>query len=163
MVAMETLGVRDLVHWQYEDAWLRRTKRWRKELAIAVERFDPSLVVTYDHSGVSGHPDHIAVSVELVKILKPKFTGTLLWASVGQELREELAEQLIGIKYLQQPTHKLEMSETQMEVKRAAIRAHTSQNLNRVLDWMERHRGEWFSRVDLSRDYPIKYLPFEID
>jgi len=62
--ACEALGVAHAIPLGYEDGKLddQDAGELRDRIAVAVRRWRPQVVVTFDPFGVYGHPDHIAVS-----------------------------------------------------------------------------------------------------
>ncbi len=51
----------------------------KKELERALAKLSPDLVITYDLSGLYGHPDHIVASQVVSALIKSKFHKTNLW------------------------------------------------------------------------------------
>src|SRR5512138_539838 len=57
--AMSKLGVSDFVLWKFDDGYLRKTQKWRARVREVIKEINPGIVVSYDFSGVTAHPDHI--------------------------------------------------------------------------------------------------------
>ncbi len=76
----KTLGVTDLVLEDFGDGVLEQKS---SELALYVQdlftEYQPDLVITYDQSGLYGHPDHIAVSEVVREVLRSQQRPPELW------------------------------------------------------------------------------------
>ena len=83
--AIQVLGVDDFKVCDFPDGNIKTTKAWKKYLFKKLRWDEYGLVVTYDHSGVTGHPDHIALSVEVksqISKLQNESRPVLLWVSM---------------------------------------------------------------------------------
>lgn len=164
--AMSRLGVVDWIMWKFGDGKLRRTNKWRERLGSFLMETNPGLVVSYDFSGISGHPDHIAAAVEIFRTVKKMKNTRLFWASFKGSMKEKAVERRIE-KYLQKPKFILEMSMEESFSKWWAVFAHKSQNLRGFLGspwWylMFSARTEWYSEADFGKKYKYKYVGFKI-
>lgn len=92
----QLLGKPHLIQQQFPDGDLASQKtKLRAYLHTLFQQVNPELVITYDLSGLYGHPDHIVVS-ELVTELVSKHSHCKLWyATFPTRL----------VKLLQLPTH----------------------------------------------------------
>jgi N-acetylglucosamine malate deacetylase 2 len=76
----KTFGITDLVLEDFGDGVLEQKT---SELALYVQNllasYKPELVVTYDQSGLYGHPDHIAVSEVVSEIIRSHAQPPELW------------------------------------------------------------------------------------
>lgn len=76
----KTLGITDLVLEDFGDGVLEQKTC---ELALYVQtlltEYEPDLVVTYDQSGLYGHPDHIAVSEVVSEVIRTHKQPLELW------------------------------------------------------------------------------------
>ncbi len=63
--AVATIGIAELVLWSYPDGKLHEAAQPElvAKIAAEIERWQPSIVLTFGPDGVTGHPDHIAISV----------------------------------------------------------------------------------------------------
>ena len=78
--ACKLLSVDSLILESFPDGELRKTKsQWKRRVKQIIQKEKPALVVTYDHSGITGHPDHIVLSLELFKMLKTMRSRPELW------------------------------------------------------------------------------------
>ncbi|QQR93445.1 PIG-L family deacetylase [bacterium] len=84
--AMKILKIENYRLFDFEDGGLNAEKSKIKDLIIEqIESFKPDSVITYDNTGVTGHPDHIIVSEILYNLQKlDKFTFELLLITGGQ-------------------------------------------------------------------------------
>ncbi len=161
------LKVDNLVLGNFSDSNLRFTvSEWEGWLASEIKKMNPSVVVTYDHSGLYGHPDHIVLSLELSKIVKKmKSSPILLWSTFDDRILRRLTSDEV-MDYKSYPNYYLQMSPSQFVNKLRAIRAHKSQGLlelKAVVGHALYARGEWYHEVDLDKDYKYKYFDNEYD
>lgn len=128
----------------------------------------PGVVITYDHSGVTGHPDHIAGSI----IVKNVVSGVseadrplLLWSTMPWNMKAWGANPEVA-ENVSLPTYQLSLGWNWIPKWRAA-RAHRSQRLGKGLIFplgliLLFFHDEWYHRVNLSKDYKYKYVEFKI-
>lgn len=163
--AVEVLGS-NLIVGDFMDSKIRENKlsikRWLIEI---LEKEKPSIVVTYDHSGFTGHPDHISLSVLLMEISKKvnsKFD--LYWTSIPKFLSKKIISP-DTINYLSLPTHKLNIGIHWFR-KWVAIRKHASQKLEKgnpiLFLYLAIFHHEWYHKVDLNKKYKYKFVDFKI-
>lgn len=164
--AMSILGVADWAMWKFDDGKLCRGNRWRKQLTDFVEDTNPGIVVTYDLSGVSGHPDHISVSLEILQLARKRKSFKLLWTSFVGEMKEKIVDKRVE-KYLQGPDLFLDLNLIQASKKWQSVFAHRSQNLKEFLKspWWKLiffSRREWYSEAGLGKKYKYRFMRFRI-
>lgn len=74
----EILGITKLIHDDFGDGELpKKRKSLEKRIKEVIEEEKPDLVVTYDKSGLYGHPDHIVVSEIVTNIIVGEGLSTL--------------------------------------------------------------------------------------
>lgn len=125
----------------------------------------PDLIVTYDPSGLTGHPDHIALSGLIFKITSStRHTGQLWWVLPSGRLRKlshPACPDFAGDKAVEAVS--LSLGDTWRKIR--AISAYRSQGLmaNReLLSWVLFDRREIFEPADRVR--PVyKYYKYKID
>lgn len=164
--ATEILMVDKLVHGDFSDAELRndasRVEIWLKEL---LDKEKPDMIFTYDLSGFTGHPDHIQLSLSVLKIIKSlKSKPDLFWVSVPKFLSKFLVNKKV-INYFSTPTHKLNLGISWCK-KLVAVKKHRSQRLDNgkplLFLYLAIIHTEWYHKADLSRDYKYKFVDFKI-
>ncbi|KKT42006.1 MAG: N-acetylglucosaminyl phosphatidylinositol deacetylase [Microgenomates group bacterium GW2011_GWC1_44_37] len=164
--AMSRLGVMDWVMWKFDDGKLKRTKKWRERLTTFIIDTHPGVVVTYDLSGVTGHPDHISASLVVLRVLR-KMTGVyMLWVSFDGRMKEKIVDKRAA-KYLHKPTLELNMTILEARRKWRAVFAHRSQALGGFLrsSWwllMFWSRKEWYSEAKFEAKQRYKFVNFKI-
>jgi len=106
--ASKILGIDELLISDYQDAGLKETTaHWLPKLHKEIARIKPDVIVTFDHSGITGHPDHIVVSVELLKLLKNlSFLPVLLWRVPDSEEKKYFKENP-ALSFASEATHGL--------------------------------------------------------
>jgi LmbE family N-acetylglucosaminyl deacetylase len=158
--ATKILKADEVVLGGFGDGKLRMNQQeWQTWVLGLINKYQPGLVVTYDPSGISGHPDHIALSV---------FSGSLktkvLWATLPENVR--FAVNPLVKSFLAEPDYQLNIGRNCWGKWRAA-RAHASQKLGKGMSlpllWIFAiWHYEWYHLVDEKRKYPYKYVNFEI-
>lgn len=164
--AMSRLGVVDWIMWKFGDGKLRRTQKWRRRLFEFIRSTNPGIIVSYDLSGVSGHPDHISASLVVLRAVRSMDRVKLLWASFEGRMRDRVVDKRVE-DYLQEPKFVLEMSLAESLAKWRAVFAHKSQNLRGFLKspwWylVFSARTEWYSEAEIEKKYKYRFVSFKI-
>ena len=163
--AAEILGIDNLVIKDYDDAKLKKRNGWSKWLEKETVRINPGIVVTYDHTGLTGHPDHISISLflkELAKLSKLKKT-VFLWPIPSTKVIGFMPEKIRDI--VPKADRVLGMPASVTYKKLRAVLAHKSQKNNirkYLIILMLFERKEWYHKVVINKDYPYKFIDFEI-
>lgn len=166
--AMSVLGVTRFGILDLPDGKLRESDRLENVLSkIKWEKY--GMVVSYDHSGISGHPDHISASLE-IKTQISKVTGDkrplLLWVSMQGRAKEHMVHKGVA-NYVIEPEYEVRLGVKERLRKWRAIRAHRSQALGNhfplpLLFLVMMFGSEYFSVARIERDYEYEYVEFEI-
>lgn len=163
--AVSLLGVRGEIL-EYQDGSLNGNREWVGEVREIIKSREPGVVVTYDHSGITGHPDHIALSVEIFRLLKEEFPDTaLLWpAWPGRRRKFMVNKEVAGL--MQKADFKLNLTKEERDIKYSGIMAHESQfgNLSFIQRLLMKYLvigTEYFALADYEREYGYKYVDFE--
>lgn len=164
--AMSTLKVSDWIMWKFEDGRLRKREGWRVRLRKFVEETGPGVMVTYDLSGVTGHPDHIALSLEVLRIFRKLRKFKLLWTSFAENYKKVMVDKKVE-PYLVSPNWVVDLTLSEARSKWMAAFAHKSQRLAGYVGspwWilMFVARQEWYSEVKLSLKYKYRFTKFKI-
>jgi len=136
--ASARLGAAEVILGSFEDGQLQYTRpSWCKWLREHLDRLDPDVVLTYDPSGFYGHPDHIAVTREVLDLYRTTDRFDLLFMSVPGYIRK-LARGKLGAwlekarPFMVEPTHRLQLGRGWWH-KWLAVREHKSQSLGKDL------------------------------
>jgi LmbE family N-acetylglucosaminyl deacetylase len=161
----KTLKVSKLLVGDFDDGNLKKDKeRWSGWLKKQIKAINPSVVVTFDHSGITGHPDHISLSLGVKEVIASmKIKPDLFWITTPEKLKNKISGSELS-KYISNPTHKLHLN-SEIINKFYAIYSHKSQKtipFSKLLFLLFMGRVEWYHKVDLEKDYPHKYVKFEI-
>lgn len=166
--AAAILGVHKIILGSFSDGKLRDEKdKWISWLKAEIRKHSPSLVVTYDHSGLTGHPDHIVLSVELKKILATIRTKpTLFWTTLPTQLHTLPMIHPHVVNFISKPTHLLDLGWKWIN-KWQAAKSHRSQKLGKelpipLLIALFKYHVEWYHEVNLQKQYPHKFVQFKI-
>lgn len=168
--AVKILNLDTLILGEFLDGKLRETeKEWVNWVEKQIEKVKPGIVVTYDHSGMSGHPDHIILSLELEKLLRDMYSNKnrplLLWNTLVGVKRKFVNKLVVENAVL--PEYELRMDPVSSIKKWQAAREHVSQKLGKGLPVplflvFLLLNTEWYHQVDWEKDYPFKFVPFKI-
>jgi N-acetylglucosamine malate deacetylase 2 len=80
--AVHILGLKELVLMDLGDGTLvNKKEELCRYIEKEIQRVSPDLVISFDTSGLYGHPDHIALSEAVTKTVKSKFPAVKLWYS----------------------------------------------------------------------------------
>jgi len=134
-LAMKRLGVQNTLVGPFVDATLKKnTVKMKNYLAKVLKQENPDLVITFEPSGIYGHPDHIALTKSLLSLQSRFPTTVLLLATIPSkvwktlELPLHMAENPESIKPLE-PTIRVSFWKQGWK-KYLATLAYRSQNLN---------------------------------
>ena len=127
----------------------------------------PDLVVTFGPDGITGHPDHVAVSRWTTQAWQQQSpTGSLLYATTTPDFvqRHDAMHRRVGVFPPGYPQPSLpgevlfgvDLDRAELAVKRAALGAHASQT-----DSLAAHMGEtaftdWWASESFRRPRPIE-------
>jgi LmbE family N-acetylglucosaminyl deacetylase len=167
-LATKRLGVSQLILGDFEDGRLKESvdewKPWVKEI---IQRHQPGIIVTYDRSGMTGHPDHISLSIGLTEIIgKLKKAPRLFWTSMPEELRNRMVPESLW-EYVSVPDSNLTLGRD-IFWKWWAVKAHRSQPLFThlfaipLLLLFLKYPREWYYEVDFKKNFPHKFIEFKI-
>ena len=167
--ASKILGIDKLTLMGYPDAGLRKTKsKWTKEIRKLIKDEKPDVVITFDYSGITGHPDHIISCDEVRKIVsKMKNPPILLWRVPDENEKKHFASNEALI-YAGNPTHICTYTLKKSKKKLSAIFAHASQMSSfwfkiHLVEELLFHTQESYHVVDLKRKYKFKFVDFDVD
>lgn len=169
MKAAKRLGASEVILGDFPDGELRETRdKWFPWVLDLMEKYKPGVIVTYDRSGTTGHPDHIALSIGLAEILlKVKVRPKVFWTSLPEWLRNKMIPESLW-EYASVPAFELNLGR-QVVKKWLAARSHRSQPSVAEGFWPIPLLGlflinprEWYYEVGLEKEYPHKYIEFKI-
>lgn len=151
----------------FEDGKLLENKDiLEKELRELLLKLNPGLIVTYDHSGVTGHPDHITASLVVSEVLKNSpLNSKLLWVAL-KGLPKLFNRRSKTFKYFTVPDLKVTLSFKSKIKKVEASLRHRSQidsfKTKVLLILFSILSSETYHLVNLNKDYQYKYVEFDI-
>lgn len=163
--AMSILKVSDWIMWSFDDGKLRFKQDWRKRLRSFIKLNNFGLIVSYDLSGVSGHPDHISLSKELLALSRQnKFL--LLWVSFFGHMKEVVVNRKVE-NYMVEPEYEVVLTFLESWRKWCAAFSHRSQALQGFLRypwWLLVFvaRREWYTLVVKNKKYLYRYTDFKV-
>jgi len=144
------LGISKIIHEDFGDEKLtNQSRKLSKYIDNVVKKEKPSLVITYDLSGLYGHKDHMIVSQLVTNLIKKKYKSVELWYVSYPtkildriKLPEHRKNDQIFKALRSSPTHKIFLGKTLVR-KVYSLSSYKSQ------------------RKSFQQAMPIKMLPFE--
>lgn len=100
MNAMNKFGIKNYELWEFIDGTLIEShSQLVEKIEETIKSFNPDLIVTYERSGVYGHPDHIALSKAVKAVADKNKTIKVLYSTLPARLLKkfELPTHLNGI------------------------------------------------------------------
>jgi LmbE family N-acetylglucosaminyl deacetylase len=147
--AAKVFKVSNLTQGDFPDGGLNSAdKKLNEYITKIIDDFNPDLVITYDLSGLYGHPDHIAVSEIVTKVVKNKSKMKLWYVSFPKRilatisLPTHMAKDKNFMKKRMIPTHKIWVGAAGVWNKIQVSYVYQSQG------------------GSSSRNMPIKFIPF---
>ena len=151
------------------DAGLKNcVKEWRGLLIKKIINYEPQVVLTFDYSGITGHPDHIVTCDEVLKIIKSlKKRPILIWRVPNGKEKKYFFENE-SLKYSVKPNLLVNYSFFISANKIKAIFSHQSQIKNfqfklHIIDWFFFDHQEPYYKVDLKKNYEFEYVHYKIN
>jgi len=160
--ASKILGIDEKVVWDYPDSGLIQTQtHWYSLLKREIIKSDASIVVTFDYTGITGHPDHLILSSEVFNILSKLKTKPKLLFRVPDKQEQIYFRENKALIFFRKPTHILRCSFRQSINKIRAIFAHKSQIKNfifrlHLIDWYVIDQKELYYLVDYKKQNRLK-------
>jgi LmbE family N-acetylglucosaminyl deacetylase len=164
--ATKILGADSLILFDFDDGKLReQIDGWKKLVKNTIEEVNPSIVVSFDHSGWTGHPDHIISSVETKNILRNYPDTILLWPVIDPEGKKWVNEEVRDI--MPKANYYFELGKKRRLALYKAASSYPSQRfsdkklmpiLRIILGW----KCEWYHKVNLKKKYEHRFVKFDI-
>lgn len=168
--AVKILDIDKTYLWDYPDADLRSTKdNWVSDLEKQIIKTNPDLILTFDPSGITGHPDHLVTCIETLNLIKKmKKKPFLIWRVPDDQEKNKYFHKNDLIKYAKEANMELNYGLKESLKKIKAIYSHKSQMKNikyklQILEWFLFDHRELYYRVDLSQNYKYKFVHFTIE
>lgn len=163
--ASNILSVDNLVIGDFKDAGIKEDIEKVKEyIQTQIETIKPDLVVTYDHGGFTGHPDHIATSVTVLGICKSKNIPLLFYTPIGMNrvMNKNLAEEYNSLpNYIVKPN--LNLNKVRAFFKHKSQLTKYGLLFKALLSLFILISPEAYHLVDYAKEYKYQYFPFKID
>lgn len=133
------LGITKLIQEDFGDGELANKRVELTEyLNRLIQEEKPDLIITYDQSGLYGHPDHITTSEIITELVKTKHLDTKLWYTTQPKrilklikLPEHMANDNVFKDKREEPTHKVMIAPFVFN-RIEAVYAHKSQRKSYV-------------------------------
>jgi len=163
------LSIDKVILRDYPDASLVETKKdWVGEVKNIIDSEKPDIIVTFDFSGLTGHPDHIVSALEVFNIVKEMKTKPILFWRVPSEKEKRYFRAKEAYSYTVHPNYTLRFGISEALKKIQAVFAHRSQmqslifKLRFIWLFLSSHQETYFL-VDTKRHYPYRFVSFKID
>lgn len=150
------LGIKKVFFLGYKDGSLCHNlyHEIAEKIQKHLEGLRPQTLITFEQRGVSGHIDHIFVSMVTSFVFeKLPFITTLLYYCNSEELRKLVTDYFIHMPhgYTESEIQKVINTESMWDIKVKAMRMHQSQweDVEKVLRWqMQLPKEEYFLVVE---------------
>lgn len=166
LLALRVLGVKEYKLYDFGDGRLRHARSWKQKIAIILSQLQPGLIVTYDHAGVSGHPDHVTLSMEMLRLARKIKGVKLLWPAFTGKARELMVNPKVEA-YAAEPDYVLNMTIGERYKKWRALKIHRSQALGRdasrktklpLLVLSLANKTEMYAEANFKKKYGYRYV-----
>lgn len=126
------LGIKDIIFLGFEDGNLCNNiyHKLAANIETHLKKLKPSTLITFDQTGISGHIDHITVSLVTTFVFeKLPFVKKLMYYCNTEELRNEFKDYFIYVPrgYKKKEIHEKIIVEDVWDAKIKAIKEHKSQ------------------------------------
>lgn len=162
--ALRNLGTVNLQLFSYPDAGLKMHTDWHNEIHAVLQKLQPGLVISYDPTGFSGHPDHIASSKEVFRQVSLLSHVELLWISLDKNFQRYFLTSEISNR-MQPPSHELQLTLRETWRKSLALLNHWSQGLwlkPGLWIWVWWIKREYYCIASKSDDYQFTYSDYQV-
>lgn len=166
--ATAILEIDELILLGYPDGNLRKTKgKWALKIKKLIDKTKPDIVITFDYSGITGHPDHIISCHEILKIIIDMKEKPVLFWRVPDEQEKKYFKNNKALKHASSPDHILNYGFTKSIKKIRAIFSHKSQLQGarfklQILEWYLFDHKELYFKVDLRKKYHYRFVEYNI-
>lgn len=151
----DTLGVEDVFFLNYKDATLSNNKYHAiaQDIRDIIDTIKPEILLTYENRGVSGHLDHVAMSLITHYVFhKADYTKKLLSYTILKEQTDQLRDYFIYVPhgYERDNIDLIVDISSVWELKRKALYEHKSQmkDVSRMIGRMEEGQKEEYFLVE---------------
>ena len=165
--ATAILGVDKLTLFDFPDGNLRKTRsKWLSKIKEELKQNKYNIVLTFDYSGITGHPDHIISCHEIFKLLKSnQKRPDLVWRVPDKREKKYFVDNK-AFNFASIPNMELDTTPIQTIRKIKAIYTHKSQMPNlrfklQILDWYLLDHKEYYYKVDFNKEYKYKFVDFK--
>ena len=159
--AVKRLDVENYEIFNFPDGKLKDSPVWKPVVREYINHYD--LVVSYDPSGVTGHPDHIALSLFLMKVAK-ETGGKLLLVAPAGIIRSKFLDPRV-LPFATTPQLLVHLSLGERLRKWWAFNGYPSQYDRRTrlfaLLLSLKPQLEGFAQFNSKKKYPHRYVNFE--
>ncbi len=161
--ACEILGVDEKTVWDYPDGGLySEVNKWLPELKKEIDKFEPSILVTFDPSGITGHPDHLVVNHKVTEYIFSLDKRPILFLRVPDKQEYGFFKNNKQLSIASKPTHELNYSFKISINKIKAILAHKSQIKSlffklHIFEWLLFDHKELYHLVDYDNEKHIQF------
>ncbi|MBI4100737.1 PIG-L family deacetylase [Candidatus Microgenomates bacterium] len=145
LTAAKILGVKKVEFLGFKDGQINNNQilGLEEKISLKMKKIKPQVVVTFDPSGISGHLDHIAVSLATTRaFLKVKELKKLYYVVFPRSLAQKFNRLFLGFPD-EKITAKLDVSEYWSE-KVKALKAHQTQKA----DWERYLKRKNFPKIE---------------
>lgn len=160
--AAKILGIDDITVWNFPEGNLAKNTSWVKKISAEIKLFKPEIILTFDPSGITGHPDHIVTCLEVFRIVKGmEKRPNLLWR-VPDDSERKFFSNNPSIKFAKYPSHALDYNLFIALKKIKAIYSYKTRMKNfgfklQILEWYLFDHREYYHQVDFDKEKTLDY------
>lgn len=151
----DVLGVEEVFFLDYKDGTLSNNKYHSiaQDIQDIIDTIKPEILLTYENRGVSGHLDHVAMSLITYYVFhKVDYTKRLLSYTILKEQTDQMRDYFVYVPhgYKRDSVDLIVDTSSVWELKRKALHEHKSQvkDVSRMLGRMEKAPKEEYFLVE---------------
>lgn len=167
--AVGVLNIDELVLKDFPDAGLcDNQEAWVRFIHREIARIKPAIILTFDPSGMTGHPDHIITCQRVLGILKARRKDTILLWRLPNALERRFFSYNTLFDLTPKPTYHLRLGFFETVTKLKAIYIHKCQMPGMmfrliVLFEMLIEQKELYYKVPRLSSVDFRFIDFRID
>jgi LmbE family N-acetylglucosaminyl deacetylase len=152
--AMKILGVESFRLYDVPDGEIKyKEKNVEEIIKTEVEESKPTYIITLEPSGIYGHPDHIALSDFVTRIVLQNQRSDLVYATVGSKFKASAGARAMAEAEIVplEPNMYIKLSPKEILKKISALMAHRSQFRNKLLPRI----FKWFRKEIVTKEFYV--------
>ncbi len=164
--AVKILKIDKLIQKGFTDSRLREEKsKWVKVVKDTITKEKPDLVLTFDHSGITGHPDHVVSCHEILNIIRSVENKPILLWRIPDKQEKDYFRLNKALIHASRANFVLNFGLMHAINKIKAIFSHQSQMKGfrfklQIFEWFLFNHQELYYKVDLRKKYKYRFVEY---